>query len=158
VDVLLAIGKWLDVNGEAIYSTRPWVKFGEGPVADRVASSMVKLRAAGFAGKLNGRNMAGDGVGGGGLPRGSGYSPQDIRFTKNGDTLFAIVMKWPTDQVIIKSLAIGQPAQGKVEKVELLGRAGTLDFTQDADGLKVKFPADKPCDFAYALKITGLKL
>jgi alpha-L-fucosidase len=158
VDVLLSIGKWLDVNGEAIYSTRPWVKFGEGPIADRVASSMVKLRAAGFAGKLNGQNMAGDGVGGGGLPRGGGYSQDDIRFTKHGDTLYAIVMKWPTDQVVIKSLATGQPVQGKVEKVELLGHSGDLEFTQDADGLKVKFPADKPCDFAYALKITGLKL
>src|SRR5512143_2043107 len=28
---LLAIGKWLDVNGEALYGTRPWKQFGEGP-------------------------------------------------------------------------------------------------------------------------------
>ncbi|MGA2232843.1 MAG: alpha-L-fucosidase C-terminal domain-containing protein, partial [Tepidisphaeraceae bacterium] len=158
VDVLLAIGKWLDVNGEAIYYTRPWVKFGEGPVADAVATSMAKLRAAGFAGKLNGQNMAGDGVGGGGLPRGSKYTPQDIRFTTHGDTLYATVMAWPDEQVVIKSLATGQNVPGKVEKVELLGHTGDLDFTQDADGLKVKFPAEKPCDFAYALKITGLKL
>jgi alpha-L-fucosidase len=69
-----------------------------------------------------------------------------------------IVMKWPTDQVVIESLATGQPVQGKVEGVELLGHAGDMEFTQDADGLKVKFAADKPCDFAYALKITGLNL
>jgi len=157
-DVLLTIGKWLGINGEAIYYSRPWVKFGEGPVADRVASSMVKLRAAGFAGKLNGQNMTGDGVGGGGLPRGGGYNSQDIRFTTHGDTLYAIVMNWPTDQVVIKSLATGQPVQGKVARVELLGHAGDLQFTQDADGLKVTFPAEKPCDFAYVMKITGLKL
>jgi hypothetical protein len=48
--------------------------------------------------------------------------------------------------------------KGKIRKVELLGNGEPLQFTQDADGLKVKFPAEKPCDYVYALKITGLKL
>jgi alpha-L-fucosidase len=49
-------------------------------------------------------------------------------------------------------------AAGKVQKVEMLGHKRPLEFKQDAGGLKVAFPAEKPCDFAYALKITGLKL
>jgi alpha-L-fucosidase len=49
-------------------------------------------------------------------------------------------------------------SSGKIETVELLGHKGALLFTQDADGLKVQMPADKPCDYAYALKITGLTL
>jgi len=157
-DVLLAIGKWLEVNGEAIYYTRPWVTYGEGPVADAAAEAMVKARAAGFAGRINGQNMGGAGVGGGGLPRGGGYKPQDIRFTTHGDTLYAIVMSWPADEAVITLLASGKPVQGKIAKVELLGHAGALEFTQDAAGLHVKFPAEKPCNFAYVLKITGLKL
>jgi alpha-L-fucosidase len=157
-DVLLAIGKWLEVNGEAIYDTRPWIKYGEGPVADAAAAAMVKIRAAGFAGRINGQNQGGAGVGGGGISR-NGYTPKDIRFTTHGDTLYATVMNWPGDQpVTITSLAGGQPPQGKVAQVELLGHAGPLPFTQDAEGLKVKFPGEKPCDFVYALKITGLKL
>jgi alpha-L-fucosidase len=158
-DVLLAIGKWLGVNGEAIHSTRPWTKFGEGPVADACAASMVKLRATGnFAGRLNGQNMAGDGVGGGGVSR-NGYTPKDIRFTTRGDTLYAMLMKWPDDaSVAVTSLATSQPVKGKVGKVELLGHGEPLQFTQDADGLKVKLPSEKPCDYVYALKITGLKL
>jgi alpha-L-fucosidase len=157
-DVLLAIGKWLDVNGEAIYSTRPWTKFGEGPVADAVAASMAKIRAAGnFAGRINGVNMSGEGVGGGGMPHGA-YQPSDIRFTTHGDTLYATVMTWPGDEAVIKSLATDQLMQGKVTSVELLGHAGPLAFTQDATGLHVKIPPDKPCDFAFSLKITGLRL
>jgi alpha-L-fucosidase len=156
-DVLRAIGRWLKVNGEAIYSTRPWIKFGEGPAADAAADAMVAARAKGFAGRTNGQNQGNAVVGGGGLPR-KGYTPQDIRFTRHGDTLYATVMSWPDGEALITSLASGQTPPGKIEQVELLGHAGALTFTQDAAGLHVKFPAEKPCDYAYALKITGLKL
>jgi alpha-L-fucosidase len=162
-DTLQAIGKWLDVNGEAIYSTRPWVKFGEGPVADAEAAAMVAVRAkGGFAGRTNGQNLGGAGVSGGGLSR-NGYTTDDIRFNTHGDSLYAVVMNWPdpaaAQPVTITSLAAGQPGfEGKVRRVELLGHPGPLKFTQDATGLKVTFPPEKPCDFVYSLKITGLKL
>jgi alpha-L-fucosidase len=119
--LLLDAGKWLKVNGEAIYASRPWTRFGEGE-------------------SLNNR------------PR---YTAKDIRFTTKGDTLYAIFMAWPGAEGVVTSL--GQAA-GKVQKVEMLGHNGPLEFKQDAEGLKVAFPAEKPCDFAYALKITGLKL
>jgi alpha-L-fucosidase len=156
-DVLLDIGRWLDVNGEAIYASRPWIKYGEGPAADAAAEAMVKARAAGFAGRINGKNQGDTQVAGGGLPR-SGYTPRDIRFTTHGDTLYATVMSWPSGEVVITSLAIGTPVRGKVEKVELLGHAGSLPFTRDGEGLKVRFPDERPCDYAYVLKITGLTL
>jgi alpha-L-fucosidase len=102
--------------------------------------------------------MGGDGVGGGGISR-NGYTARDIRFTTRGDTLYATVMHWPTDaSVTITSLATSQPLQGRVELVELLGQGSPRPFTQDATGLKVTFPAEKPCDFVYVLKISGLKL
>jgi alpha-L-fucosidase len=157
-DVLLAIGKWLEVNGEAIYSTRPWTKYGEGPVADAAAAAMVAIRAkGGFTGRLNGQNLGGTGVGGGGISR-NGYTAKDIRFNTHGDSLYAMVMNWPDEPVTITSLATSQPLQGKVKKVELLGHPVPLKFTQDAEGLKVTFPPDKPCNFVYSLKISGLKL
>jgi alpha-L-fucosidase len=42
--------------------------------------------------------------------------------------------------------------------VELLGHKGKLKFTQSASGLVVSLPAQKPCDFAWSLKITGTDL
>ena len=123
--LLLGTGKWLDVNGEAIYGTRPWTKLGEGALT---------------------------------LERSQRYSGKDIRFTTRGDTLYAIFMAWPGEQAVVTSLATGATPTGKIEKVELLGHKGALEFSQDAIGLKVKMPSEKPCDYAFALKITGLKL
>jgi alpha-L-fucosidase len=156
-DVLLAIGQWLEINGEAIYRTRPWIRYGEGPAAEAAAEAMVAAQAKGFAGRINGQNQGSPKVNGGGLPR-HGYTPQDIRFTKNGDTLYALVMSWPVGEALITSLATGQAPPGKIETVEMLGHPGPLAFRQDAAGLHVTFPAERPCDYAYALKITGLKL
>ena len=85
------------------------------------------------------------------------------RFTVKGDNLYAIAQSWPGDTAVIASLAKGkaldgQVPQGKIKTVTLLGSPGKLKFTQDADGLKVKLPADKPCDYAWTLKIVGLKM
>ena len=131
--LLLDIGKWLDVNGEAIYATRPWTKFGEGAAAPRRGGAAPATNEA---------------------PR----AAQMYRFTTKGDTLYAIALGWPGAQATVTSLATGAAGVGKITRVELLGHDGALEFTQDGGGLKVKMPADKPCDYAYALRITGLKM
>jgi alpha-L-fucosidase len=81
-----------------------------------------------------------------------------MRFTTKGNTLYAILLAWPNQQAVIKSLSTSTGLTGRVKKVTLLGHTGSLRFTQDADGLKVEVPANQPCEHAFALKITGLKL
>jgi alpha-L-fucosidase len=77
-------------------------------------------------------------------------------FTRKGDTLYAITLEWPASgELALSSLG---SAVGAVSKVELLGTPGMLGFSQDASGLKVKFPAEKTGEHAWALRITGLKL
>jgi alpha-L-fucosidase len=122
--LMLGIGDWLDINGEAIYKTRPWIKFGEGTAINNKPA----------------------------------YTGSDIRFTTNGDALYAILMAWPGGKAVVTSLASNRNLSGKVGKVELLGHKGDLKFTQDDKGLTVMMPAEQPCQYAFALKVSGLKL
>ena len=125
-----AIGSWLQINGEAIYATRPWKVFGEG-------EHQAQGGAFHGAGRLDAR---------------------DVRFTRNkrGDVVYAIVLGWPDgDSFVINNLGTASSAQpGKIENVELLGSRERLDWKQTAESLTAKKPAEKPCDFACALKVS----
>jgi alpha-L-fucosidase len=133
VDVLLNMGKWLKINGEAIYGTRPWVIYGEGPT---------RVKGGAFSDTSH-----------------SAYTPEDIRFTTKGNTLYAIVMAWPQDGVVrIRSLGTdARFATGSVRSIQLLGSSARLHWEQTSDALVVQLPSQKPCDYAYTLKITGLR-
>lgn len=131
-DVLLGLGEWLKVNGEAIYGTRPWVIYGEGPT---------RMRKGGhFVGSVK-------------------YSSHDIRFTTDGDVLYAIFLGEPAEKQTIACLGTGTGlCGGAVSSVSLLGVEGELDFEQDEEGLHVSFPETFPAKNAAAIKIEGLKL
>ena len=126
--LLLGTGKWLEVNGEAIYGTRHWTVYGEGPTEVLTA----RFRERDY----------------------QPFTAQDVRFTTKGNVLYAICLGWPQGQATITSLASGSSiSAGSVQQVSMLGVDGTLPWTQDEDGLKVDLPAERPCDHAYTLKI-----
>jgi hypothetical protein len=59
--------------------------------------------------------------------------------------------------VVVTSLAVGT-ASGRPAAVTLLGSDAKLEFTQDAEDLKIHPPEKAPGDGPYCLRITGLKL
>ncbi|MBU6400498.1 MAG: alpha-L-fucosidase [Verrucomicrobia bacterium] len=131
--VLREIGRWLAVNGEGIYRTRPWVVYGEGPT-QVVGGSFNDTKREPFTG-------------------------QDLRFTTRSNTLYAITLAWPGRQVTIGSLGSTSPlVEGNVRSIHLLGHKGKLKWSRSPTGLSVDLPEQRPCDYAVTLKITGLKL
>jgi len=122
--VLDDLEAWMSVNGESIFGTRPWVKFGEGPVAE----TDIKINAQGFNEGMY-----------------SHLDSSDIRFNQTKKYLYATALGWPGDgKLTIKSLAKGNPNFKKsISSVYLLGY-GKLKAHQTANGLEVQLP--QPCN------------
>jgi len=114
---LLDLGKWLRINGEAIYESRPWVHQNES-------------------------------------------SGADVWYTSRGGNVYAIVLEWPEDDILI----LADPVSKEDTKVSLLGLEESLEFRQIDEGLAVHFPSmsklvrecGSGCRWGYVLKLENL--
>lgn len=115
--LLLQIGAWLKINGEAVYDTKPWRVFGEGPT---------RVKEGQFTDNED-----------------KGFTPEDIRFTAKGGSLYATLMKRPKDgHALIKTLYLGTEQQnhnfhGIIKDVTVLGQSEPSPWERRNDGLSV---------------------
>ncbi len=124
--ILAGIASWMDVNKEAIFGTRPWKMFGEGPAA--TAAPPPKDGEA------------------------KPFTAADVRFTTKGKTPYTMLLDNPgTREVLIPALttAAGQ----KITAVSRLGYAGKLEWLQGATGLRVTMSKPQPTDHVVVLKV-----
>jgi alpha-L-fucosidase len=127
-NVLLGIGKWLDINGEGIYGTRPWKIDGEGPTespGEDVQFNEYKSK---------------------------GYTSRDIRFTVKNVVLYAFVLDAPKEKTIIRSLS-EKSGNGKVASITLLGSGEKIIWSQGQDGLSIQPSKSYPSENAVGYKI-----
>ncbi len=128
--IVEAVGGWLARFGDAIFNTRPWRSFGEGPT----------LVTSGQFGEATAKP----------------FTAADIRFTAAKEDVFAVTLGQPASTVSIRSFAEGSNVgAGKVERVEVVGSSAPLDFTRDSAGLHVQIPEQARDSFGVALKLAG---
>lgn len=126
-DVLLGIGKWLEINGEGIYGSRPWKVSGEGPTEN--LDEHIQFNEYKF----------------------KGYAAKDIRFTTKGDNVFAFALDVPKETIIIKSLAVGN---GVITQIDLMGSDEKVIWKQKGDALTIQVSKNYPTANAVGYKIS----
>jgi alpha-L-fucosidase len=117
ITVLDKITAWMSVNSEAIYETRPWKIFGEGP--NKVS-----------AGAFHGDTVASLGA-------------KDVRFTRTKDNsvIYAIILGLPSQEMTIEALGFSsKTSPGRIAKVEVIGARQTSVWKQTENGLTIKVP------------------
>ena len=129
-EMLRKIGGWLEINGEAIYGSRPWKIYGEGPTET----------VEGHLSEERNRPMG----------------PEDIRFTTKGETLYATALGLADGEWTIESLrADSEHLDGHaVSKVRLLGHDADLEWSQGPDALVIRRPALGSDRYAYVFEVT----
>lgn len=126
-DRLRDMGKWLKLNGEAIYESRPWLIYGEGPTETKT-------------GHLADMHF-------------DGFGDEDIRFTTRDGQLYAIAMGWPESGILpVKSLGLTS-YNGEIEGIELIGHDGAIAWDRNEAALEIKLPDTKPCEHAFVFRI-----
>jgi alpha-L-fucosidase len=137
VRIVKEIGAWLKINGNAIYETRPWKVFGEGPSTENQTAP----KGPGFN---EGKNK----------PSGS----KDIRFTQKQNAVYAIVLGWPSEPVQIRSL--GEKAgllEGQISSIELLGSDERITWSRQVDALVITPPGHKTSEAAIVFKVLSAR-
>ncbi len=127
--ILKDFGVWLKINGEAIYDTRPWKIYGEGPT---------QISTGHHSEHKNKDSVA-----------------ADIRFTTKNDTLYAVSLGWPENgEFSIKSLAKGNPYEKReIESIQFISANAEAEWTQTDECLSIRTTEGAPCQAAYAFRI-----
>lgn len=126
---LLEMGTWLRANGEAIYGTRPFITYGEGPKRLQGSGHFVAMTKP--------------------------YDKENIRYTTKENDIYAIQMGWAGSQkeVLLTAFAKDKIGKTKIKNVSVLDSSETISWELNDQGLIVKTPFKASNKKALVFKI-----
>lgn len=125
--ILDRMADWMAINGEAIFGSRPWRVYGDGPTILKTGQQNEQASKP--------------------------FTAEDVRFTTNKGALYALFLGWPGGRAAIRPLGRNQ-IDGEVERVTLLG-GGPMPHRQDGAALHLDFPANIGNGFVPVVRIDG---
>lgn len=129
---LLEMGQWLQVNGEAIYDSRPWKGSFQWSVGER-----------GY--KPDQHYLGGDFILAQTVDPKPGYAVKELFFTKVNGQYYAMAPKWPGRELVIRDCAPEASAT-----VTLLASGERLPWRQNGPDLVVDLSSQDPEGFGPA--------
>ena len=129
--ILLKVGEWLRANGEAIYGTRPFAVYGEGPT-----------RNVGGAGFSENKDKP--------------FTGQDVRYTTKGNVLYAILLGRPERAITLTSVNPKTHPSGAIHDIHVLSSGEKVAWRPAGDGIALDIPASaiERTNLCCTLKIT----
>lgn len=128
--VLREMGRWLKTNGEAVYGTRPWRVFGEGPT---------RVKAGTFQETEN-----------------RGFTARDLRFTRKGSTIYVTTLGIPDNgEVVIRSFGSDlRLLLGEIECVEMIGFDSPIEWSRQPDACRIRVPDTIDAEHGLCFRVT----
>ncbi len=128
VDNLKKIGKWLAINGSAVYETERWKISREGPTTLNFKSTEDRAEK-GF------QNV---------------FTSEDYWFTQKGNAVYCICLADEAQNIVVKAFA---QDEYKIKNVSLLGSKNKILWKHTMEGLEIHLPESLPSDIGFALKV-----